>query len=73
MLLFKLYTNINWGVTAAPTALGMLVGWVYVMTSQLMAASNDFKEKNGLHCVARAKKNMKNTKETVYHCYVFQV
>ena len=39
------------------------------MTSQLMTLSSDFKEKNGLHCLARARTSMKNTKETVYHCY----
>ena len=28
-----------------------------------------FKRENDLHCLARARTNMKNTKETVYHCY----
>ena len=39
------------------------------MTSQFMTSSSGFKEKNGLHCLARARPNMKNTNETVYHCY----
>ena len=38
-------------------------------TSQLMTSSSGFKEKNGFHCLARARTNKKNTKETVYHCY----
>ena len=28
-----------------------------------------FKEKNCWRCLARARTNVKNTKETVYHCY----
>lgn len=32
--------------------------------------SSDFKEENGLHCLVRAKMNMKNTKKTVYHCHI---
>ena len=28
-----------------------------------------FKEKNGWRCLARARTNMQNTKETVSHCY----
>ena len=34
-----------------------------------MTSSSGFKEKNDCYCLARARKNMKNTKETVYHCY----
>ena len=40
-----------------------------LMTSQLMTLSSGFKEKNGFYCLARARKNMKNTKDTVYHCH----
>ena len=36
---------------------------------QLMTSSSGFKDKNGLHRLARARTNMKNTKEIVYHCY----
>ena len=42
---------------------------VTVETTQLMTLSSGFKEKNGFHCLARARTNMKNAKETVYHCY----
>ena len=42
---------------------------VTVETTQLMTLSSGFKEKNGFHCLARARTNKKNTKETVYHCY----
>ena len=37
-----------------------------MMTSQLMKSSSSFKEKNGWHCLARARTDMKITKETVY-------
>ena len=48
-----------------------------MMTSQLMTLSSNFKEKNGLHCLARARTNMRNTKETVchyvYHYYIIVI
>ena len=33
-----------------------------------MTSSSGFKEKKSWHCLPRARMNMKNTKETVYHC-----
>ena len=39
------------------------------MMSQLMTSSSSFKERNGWACLARARTNMKNTKDTVYRCY----
>ena len=42
-----------------------------VMMSKVMTSSSSFKEKNGCRCLARARTNMKNKKETVYHCFNF--
>ena len=39
------------------------------MTSLLMTSLSGFKEKNGWRYLARARTNIKNTKETAYHCY----
>ena len=36
---------------------------------RLMTSLSGFKEKNGWRCRARAKTDVKITKETVYHCY----
>ena len=55
----------DWGVYVMTSHLMMLQS----MTRQLITSSSGFKEKNGCCCHGRARTDMKDTNEIVYHCH----